>query len=164
MLYTQALAGGAQACGAPVGRLSVGYRADWLVLDGQDPLPGGSPPPEILNRWLFAGHAGQIRDVYVGGTPALSMGNMRSNRPLPLLIFCRYCANWRRRQHGFRAGSVFPRPGCRSVAGVMAAAKPAKLSAGRQGRRILTGVPALPLSRRMARFPLSPALRVPSRC
>jgi hypothetical protein len=56
------------------------------------------PAPEILNRWLFAGHAGQIRDVYVGGTPALSMGNMRSNRPLPL-IFCRYCANWRRRQH-----------------------------------------------------------------
>ncbi|WP_407258916.1 amidohydrolase family protein [Klebsiella quasipneumoniae] len=96
VLYTRALAGGARPV-APVGRLSVGYRADWLVLDGQDPY-GGSPPPEILNRWLFAGHAGQIRDVYVGGTPALSMGNMRSNRPLPL-IFCRYCANWRRRQH-----------------------------------------------------------------
>ncbi len=45
-------------------------------------LPGGSPPPEILNRWLFAGHAGQIRDVYVGGTPALSMRQHAHNRPV----------------------------------------------------------------------------------
>ncbi|MCP6423500.1 formimidoylglutamate deiminase, partial [Klebsiella pneumoniae] len=27
-----------------------------------------------LNRWLFAGHAGQIRDVYVGGTPRIING------------------------------------------------------------------------------------------
>ncbi|EEW1782314.1 formimidoylglutamate deiminase [Escherichia coli] len=74
VLYTQALAGGAQACGAPVGRLSVGYRADWLVLDGQDPYLAAARPPEILNRWLFAGHAGQIRDVYVGGTPRIING------------------------------------------------------------------------------------------
>ncbi|MEG9307964.1 hypothetical protein V6S20_27695 [Klebsiella pneumoniae] len=32
------------------------------------------PAPQTLNRWLFAGHAGQIRDVYVGGTPRIING------------------------------------------------------------------------------------------
>lgn len=67
VLYTQALSGGAQACGVPLGQLSVGYRADWLVLDHQDPYLAAASDNELLNRWLFAGHAGQIRDVYVGG-------------------------------------------------------------------------------------------------
>ncbi|MEN0580811.1 formimidoylglutamate deiminase [Phytobacter palmae] len=67
VLYTQALSGGAQACGVKVGQLSVGYRADWLVLDNQDPYLAVANDSELLNRWLFAGHAGQIRDVYVGG-------------------------------------------------------------------------------------------------
>lgn len=74
VLYAQALAGGAQACGAPVGKLSAGYRADWLVLDGQDPYLAAARPHEILNRWLFAGHIGQIRDVYVGGIPRITDG------------------------------------------------------------------------------------------
>ena len=67
MLYQQALSGGAQACGVPMGQLSVGYRADWLVLDHQDPYLAAASDNALLNRWLFAGYAGQIRDVYVGG-------------------------------------------------------------------------------------------------
>ncbi|MHB9327610.1 formimidoylglutamate deiminase [Phytobacter ursingii] len=67
VLYQQALSGGAQACGVPVGQLSVGYRADWLVLDNQDPYLAAATDNALLNRWLFAGHVGQIRDVYVGG-------------------------------------------------------------------------------------------------
>ncbi|MCL9670501.1 formimidoylglutamate deiminase [Citrobacter sp. MNAZ 1397] len=67
VLYLQALSGGAQACGVPVGQLSVGYRADWLVLDNQDPYLAAATDNALLNRWLFAGHVGQIRDVYVGG-------------------------------------------------------------------------------------------------
>lgn len=67
VLYQQALSGGAQACGVPVGQLSVGYRADWLVLDNQDPYLAAATDNTLLNRWLFAGHIGQIRDVYVGG-------------------------------------------------------------------------------------------------
>ena len=67
VLYQQALSGGAQACGVPVGQLSVGYRADWLVLDNQDPYLAAATDNTLLNRWLFAGHIGQIRDVHVGG-------------------------------------------------------------------------------------------------
>ena len=67
LLYTQALAGGAQACGAAIGKLAVGHRADWLVLDGDDPYLAAATDTELLNRWLFAGSAAQIRDVYVAG-------------------------------------------------------------------------------------------------
>ncbi|PBI79200.1 formimidoylglutamate deiminase [Rahnella victoriana] len=74
VLYTQALQGGAQACGAAIGQLTAGYRADWLVLDGQDPYLAAAKNSDLLNRWLFAGHAGQIRDVYVGGIPRIVNG------------------------------------------------------------------------------------------
>ena len=74
VLYTQALQGGAQACGAAIGQLSAGYRADWLVLDGQDPYLAAAKNSELLNRWLFAGNTGQIRDVYVGGIARIVNG------------------------------------------------------------------------------------------
>lgn len=67
LLYTQALQGGAQACGVAIGQLAVGYRADWLVLDGEDPYLAAAADSELLNRWIFAGGAGQIRDVFVAG-------------------------------------------------------------------------------------------------
>jgi formimidoylglutamate deiminase len=73
-LYTQALQGGAQACGVAVGQLSVGYRADWLVLDGNSPYLAAAKDSELLNRWLFAGDVGQIRDVYVGGIACINDG------------------------------------------------------------------------------------------
>ncbi|WP_407298232.1 hypothetical protein [Klebsiella quasipneumoniae] len=59
----------------------------------------------------------------------------------------------------------FSQTSCRSVVGVMAAAKPAKLSAGRRGRRDFDWRASIATCRAgWARFPLSPALRVPSRC
>ena len=67
LLYTQALQGGAQACGVAIGQLAVGYRADWLVLDGEDPYLAAAAESELLNRWIFAGSAAQIRDVFVAG-------------------------------------------------------------------------------------------------
>lgn len=67
LLYTQALEGGAQACGVAIGKLAVGYRADWLVLDGEDPYLAAAADSELLNRWIFAGSAAQIRDVFVAG-------------------------------------------------------------------------------------------------
>lgn len=74
VLYLQALQGGAQACGAPIGRLQSGYRADWLVLDGDDPYLAAAPDASILNRWLFAGGKAQIRDVFVGGRQVIEQG------------------------------------------------------------------------------------------
>ncbi|RRV09331.1 formimidoylglutamate deiminase [Pseudomonas sp. v388] len=66
-LYDAALSGGAQALGQPVGKLAVGQRADWLVLDGNDPYISTATGDGILNRWLFAGSDRQIKDVMVSG-------------------------------------------------------------------------------------------------
>ena len=66
-LFDAALAGGAQALSQSVGRLEVGQRADWLVLDGNDPYIATASGDGILNRWLFAGGDRQIRDVMVSG-------------------------------------------------------------------------------------------------
>ncbi|MFC0227154.1 formimidoylglutamate deiminase [Serratia aquatilis] len=74
VLYQQALQGGAQACGVALGQLAVGYRADWLVLDGDDPYLAAAPTASILNRWLFAGGKEQIRDVFVAGRQVIVQG------------------------------------------------------------------------------------------
>ncbi|MCU1725635.1 formimidoylglutamate deiminase [Pseudomonas sp. 7P_10.2_Bac1] len=66
-LYDAAVAGGAQAMGQPVAGLAVGQRADWLVLDGNDPYLATAQDDAILNRWLFAGGDRQVRDVVVNG-------------------------------------------------------------------------------------------------
>lgn len=66
-LFDAALDGGAQALGQPVGRLEVGKRADWIVLDGNDPYLATASEDGILNRWLFAGGDRQVRDVLVNG-------------------------------------------------------------------------------------------------
>ncbi|ROO32065.1 formimidoylglutamate deiminase [Pseudomonas sp. 7SR1] len=66
-LFDAALEGGAQALGQAVGALDVGKRADWLVLDGNDPYLATARGDGILNRWLFAGGDRQVRDVMVGG-------------------------------------------------------------------------------------------------
>ena len=66
-LFDAALDGGAQALGQPIGRLEVGKRADWIVLDGNDPYLATASEDGILNRWLFAGGDRQVRDVLVNG-------------------------------------------------------------------------------------------------
>ncbi|TWI55594.1 formimidoylglutamate deiminase [Pseudomonas duriflava] len=66
-LYEAALAGGTQALGQPIGALAVGKRADWLVLEGTDPYIATAEGDALLNRWLFAGHDRQIKDVMVAG-------------------------------------------------------------------------------------------------
>jgi len=73
-LYDAALVGGAQAMGQPIGALEVGKRADWLVLDGNDPYLATASGDAILNRWLFAGGDRQIRDVMVNGRWVISDG------------------------------------------------------------------------------------------
>ncbi|MDF3135711.1 formimidoylglutamate deiminase [Pseudomonas extremaustralis] len=66
-LFDAALDGGALALGQPIGRLEVGKRADWVVLDGNDPYLATATDDGILNRWLFAGGDRQVRDVLVNG-------------------------------------------------------------------------------------------------
>lgn len=73
LLYRQALAGGAQACGVKMGQLAPGFRADWLVL-AEDAMLETTPDPSLLNRWIFAGHRGQIQDVFVAGRRVIALG------------------------------------------------------------------------------------------
>ena len=73
-LYDAAQAGGAQALGQPVAGLAVGQRADWLVLDGNDPYLATAQDDAILNRWLFAGGDRQVRDVWVNGQQVVRDG------------------------------------------------------------------------------------------
>ncbi|TKI03389.1 formimidoylglutamate deiminase [Martelella alba] len=79
-LYRDALAGGAIACGVRLGCLAPGYRADWLVLDGEDPFLQEAEDQAVLNRWLFAGGREQIRDVYVAGRALITEGHHARER------------------------------------------------------------------------------------
>ena len=73
LLWQQAAAGGAQACGIRSGVLAPGLRADWLVLR-DDPLLSVTPSDALLNRWLFAGARSGIRDTFVAGRQVIADG------------------------------------------------------------------------------------------
>jgi formimidoylglutamate deiminase len=66
-LWRDAALNGARALGQPVGRIAVGCRADWLVLDDRHPSMAGARADTALDRLLFAGGDQAIRDVMVCG-------------------------------------------------------------------------------------------------
>src|SRR5690625_340786 len=66
-LYEGALAGGAQACGRPIGSLAVGKRADLVVLDTSSPALWGKSGDQLLDAAIFAANDNPVRDVAVGG-------------------------------------------------------------------------------------------------
>lgn len=74
-LFKQALLGGNQACDVSFG-LSLGHRADFMVLDERHPFIAASVmsghTKDILNRWLFACNENLIKDVFVAGKPVVS--------------------------------------------------------------------------------------------
>lgn len=66
-LYRSAAAGGAQAIGQPVGALAVGLRADWLVLNDDDPALVEHRRDGLLDAAIFGPARQPVRDVMVGG-------------------------------------------------------------------------------------------------
>jgi formimidoylglutamate deiminase len=66
-LWQDALLGGAQATGRPVGALVQGRRADLLVLDCTHPNLDGVRESEVLGRLVFCGNDNLVRDVLAGG-------------------------------------------------------------------------------------------------
>jgi formimidoylglutamate deiminase len=66
-LWRDAAEHGGSALGQPVGSIAIGSRADWLVLDAGHSRMVGSAPETALDRLLFAGGSGAIRDVMVAG-------------------------------------------------------------------------------------------------
>ena len=73
-LWGEAVAGGARACGAPIGGLQVGADADWIVLDDSDPALAGAPPEEIMGRWILAPSQHSPRAVGASGREIVSGG------------------------------------------------------------------------------------------
>lgn len=66
-LWQDALLGGAQAAGRPVGALLQGRRADLLVLDAAHPNLDGVLDADVLGRLVFCGNDNLVRDVLAGG-------------------------------------------------------------------------------------------------
>ncbi len=79
-LWRQALAGGAQALGRPIGALAAGRRADWLVLDAEHPLLAGRREDAWLNALVFAGNANPIAQVMVGGKLVVDAGRHHAEK------------------------------------------------------------------------------------
>ena len=73
-LWNEAVAGGAQACGAGPGGFRVGGDADWIVLDDGDPACADAPPEEIMGRWIFAPSRHPPRQVGVSGREVVHAG------------------------------------------------------------------------------------------
>jgi formimidoylglutamate deiminase len=66
-LYRRALVGGARAVAQPTGGLTAGARADWLVLDRDDPSLCGRPVDTLLDAAIFAPRSRPIKDVMAAG-------------------------------------------------------------------------------------------------
>ncbi|WP_299621951.1 amidohydrolase family protein, partial [Pelagibius sp.] len=79
-LYSDALAGGAQALGRPIGALEVGCRADLVVLDTTSPTLCELPIERLLDALIFAGNRNPVRDVMVGGQWLVCDGSHKDER------------------------------------------------------------------------------------
>ncbi len=74
-LYNDALVGGAQACGRPIGALEVGKRADIVVLDTAHSPLAGCNGNAILDAWIFACDTNPVAEVFVGGQHVIHNGH-----------------------------------------------------------------------------------------
>ncbi|HEV7308914.1 formimidoylglutamate deiminase [Ensifer sp.] len=77
-IFDAALKGGAQASGQQTSGITVGARADFVVLDGDNPYIAAASGNQILDRWLFALGGESVRDVMVAG--AWKIRNGRHDR------------------------------------------------------------------------------------
>jgi len=71
-LYTQAVAGGAQAIAQNVSEIAVGKRADFVVLDNEQPSLFAKNDSKILDAAIFACNELPVKDVFVAGVKVIS--------------------------------------------------------------------------------------------
>jgi len=86
-LYQSCATGGAQALGQPTGRIEIGARADFVVLDSKAPVLAGRSSDTLLDSWLFSGDGRQVETVYVGGERVVEAGSCLARD----MISGRYC-------------------------------------------------------------------------
>lgn len=67
MLYEKAVTGGARALGRKTGRIEIGHRADFLVLDTSMPSMAGRIRDHLLDATIFGPGRNCVRDVVAGG-------------------------------------------------------------------------------------------------
>jgi formimidoylglutamate deiminase len=67
VVFERALAGGAQSLGRKTGRIEIGHRADFLVLDQNIPCMTGKIRDHILDTAIFASNENPVKDVMAGG-------------------------------------------------------------------------------------------------
>lgn len=67
VLFESALAGGARSLGRKIGKIEIGHRADFLVLDSNLPFMTGKLRDHILDAAIFASNENPVKDVMVGG-------------------------------------------------------------------------------------------------
>ncbi|MGL4242142.1 MAG: amidohydrolase family protein, partial [Beijerinckiaceae bacterium] len=73
-LFDLAAAGGAQACGAEIGAIAAGRRADIVVLDTSMPEFAGRRGDEALDTFVFGARRSAVRDVFAGGRHVVREG------------------------------------------------------------------------------------------
>ncbi len=66
-LLEAALAGGAQALAQPIGAIAAAKRADFIVLDADDPALAGQPIDDVIDSAIFGPCRRPVRDVMVAG-------------------------------------------------------------------------------------------------
>lgn len=66
-LWRESVSRGARVLGQPAGAISIGSRADWLVLETGHPSMVGASGDTLLDRLVFSGGQAAIRDVMVAG-------------------------------------------------------------------------------------------------
>jgi len=66
-LFTQALAGGAQALQRECGAIAAGKRADMVVLDARHPDLAAASSDVWLDAWIFVAGRAAVKDVFVDG-------------------------------------------------------------------------------------------------
>jgi formiminoglutamate deiminase len=73
-LFLEALKGGAQAVGRPIGKLEVGYRADIVVLDSEHPDLANNRSDDRLDTWIFSAGHSAVRMTLASGEKVVTDG------------------------------------------------------------------------------------------
>jgi formiminoglutamate deiminase len=77
-LFAAVLAGGAQALQRPIGALTIGSRADIVVLDADHPDLAARSGDHWLDAWIFVAGRSAIKTVLVGGETVVEDGRHKA--------------------------------------------------------------------------------------
>ncbi|MEM7675550.1 MAG: amidohydrolase family protein, partial [Myxococcota bacterium] len=81
-LFDDAARGGAQALDQPIGHLSPGQRADFVVLNPEHPRLVGLEPDQALDAWIFSGADRAVDEVWVAGQRLVQNGQHHRRAPI----------------------------------------------------------------------------------